>query len=463
MQRPQDRERRERGQARRAPPAPRRRRAARRARRRRARPPRAAPTARITAISTSVEEPSCRPPLPTNAIAASAPASVTQIASAGVPAQAARRDGGAAAGGRHLAGPSGGSVRFHASPPRRSARAARRRAASGRAATGRAQAGAGRATSTISTNRAAGRVPKPARVERLRRCRPGARPRRRSARSRREPAAFAISLLLVAGRRRGGVDALGAPRLARRGGACRRRSRAARGGSPSGSRCTRRGRRAAARAPRRARTASTCRSGRRPRCSRGSRSSGSPGAGAASTATSSTSEQGGKGDRVLFARRASRVSGGCRYGVAPVTNPRRTARDAGRQVAQPSDGTRRIDFLRPAQRLKRPVALHDLERRLALQVGLARQKLRNFRDRGAAVVADAGRAGLVPDRRRVDHAQAPAALAARAPPQWASSPQPIRSGGNGSSSAGHATSGTRSPGRSRPGGCGARASSARAA
>ena len=33
-----------------------------------------------TATSTSVEEPSCRPPFPTNAIAASAPATVTQIA-----------------------------------------------------------------------------------------------------------------------------------------------------------------------------------------------------------------------------------------------------------------------------------------------------------------------------------------------------------------------------------------------
>jgi hypothetical protein len=38
------------------------------------------PTPRMTAISTSVEDPSCSPPLPTKAIAASEPATATMIA-----------------------------------------------------------------------------------------------------------------------------------------------------------------------------------------------------------------------------------------------------------------------------------------------------------------------------------------------------------------------------------------------
>ena len=60
------------------------------------------PTARITATSTSVEEPSCRPPFPTKAIAASAPASVTQIAMPASQRSAPHVDGDTARGWRHL-------------------------------------------------------------------------------------------------------------------------------------------------------------------------------------------------------------------------------------------------------------------------------------------------------------------------------------------------------------------------
>ena len=207
------------------------------------------------AISTSVDGPSCRPPLATKAIAASEPRRRRQRhRGVGAARRPARRLRGRSPHACAVSGSSGG-VRFHASPLADLAAAApavlRRRSGQRRwhaqaAPAERSSQQARSATSSTSVGRS---VPNPAASNGAAagaRARPPCRRSgRRSGACRRRPICCCSSRL--GGAR--GVDPVGDARAALARAWRRRPSRAGRCGSPSGSPCTRRGRREAARAP----------------------------------------------------------------------------------------------------------------------------------------------------------------------------------------------------------------------